>query len=59
MRRESRSWFLSFLEVALESGFVMEGGSRNAREPMRGQPKGGNGGERIVARLSQLKETND
>jgi hypothetical protein len=37
----------------------MEGGSRNTREHMWGQPKGGDGGGRIVARLSQLKKTSD
>jgi hypothetical protein len=64
LRRESRSWFLSFLEDALESaGLVMEGGSsrKNARERVRGrgQANGGDGGGRIAARLSQLKETSD
>jgi hypothetical protein len=49
---EGESEFLSFLEDALESGFMMEGGSRYAKERMRGQPKGVDGDGRIVARLS-------
>nr|CAB3496887.1 unnamed protein product [Digitaria exilis] len=57
LRKESQSWFLSFLEDALESGFKFEDQSKNTRERARGQSKGGDG--RIAVRLSQLKETSN
>lgn len=57
LKRESQSWFLSFLEDALESGFKFEDETKNSRERVRGQSKGGDG--RIAARLSQLKETSN
>ncbi|RCV46251.1 hypothetical protein SETIT_9G517500v2 [Setaria italica] len=57
LKKESQSWFLSFLEDALESGFKFEDQTKNTRERLRGQSKGGDG--RIAVRLSQLKETSN
>ncbi|CAN6302055.1 unnamed protein product [Urochloa humidicola] len=57
LKKESQSWFLSFLEDALESGFKFEDQTKNTRERVRGQSKGGDG--RIAVRLSQLKETSN
>lgn len=57
--KESRSWFLGFLEDALESGFMFESQTKNTRERVRGQPKGSGGDGRIAVRLSQLKETSN
>ncbi|KAJ1298512.1 hypothetical protein BS78_01G459400 [Paspalum vaginatum] len=60
LKKESQSWFLSFLEDALESGFKFEdqqSKNNSSRERARGQSKGGDG--RIAARLSQLKETSN
>lgn len=60
LRKESRSWFLSFLEDALESGFMSEGQTtKNTRERVRGQPKPKGGDGRIAVLLSQLKETSN
>jgi hypothetical protein len=57
LKKESQSWFLSFLEDALESGFEFEDQTKTTRERVRGQSKGADG--RIAARLSQLKETSN
>ncbi|WVZ55705.1 hypothetical protein U9M48_006332 [Paspalum notatum var. saurae] len=60
LKKESQSWFLSFLEDVLESGFKFDDQqSKNisSRERARGQPKGGDA--RIAVRLSQLKETSN
>ncbi|KAK3148199.1 hypothetical protein QOZ80_3BG0291980 [Eleusine coracana subsp. coracana] len=57
LKKESQSWFLSFLEGALETEFKFEDQSKNTRERVRGQSKGGDG--RIAVRLSQLKETSN
>lgn len=58
LKKESQSWFLNFLEDALESGFKFESGTKsNTRERVRGQSKGGDG--QIAVRLSQLKETSN
>ncbi|CAL4937895.1 unnamed protein product [Urochloa decumbens] len=57
LKKESQSWFLSFLEDALGSGFKFEDQPKNTRERVRGQSKGGDG--RIAVRLSQLKETSN
>ncbi|CAM0871627.1 unnamed protein product [Alopecurus aequalis] len=58
LKKESQSWFLNFLEDALESGFKFESGIKNNnRERVRGQSKVGDG--QIAVRLSQLKETSN
>ncbi|XP_062216604.1 uncharacterized protein LOC133916784 [Phragmites australis] len=57
LKKESQSWFLSFLEDALETGFKFEGPIKNTRERVRGQSKIGDG--KIAVRLSQLKETSN
>uniref|UniRef100_A0A0D9Z300 DUF936 domain-containing protein n=1 Tax=Oryza glumipatula TaxID=40148 RepID=A0A0D9Z300_9ORYZ len=58
LKKESQSWFLSFLEDALEAGFKFEGQNKNTRERViRGHSKGGDG--QIAVRLSQLKETSN
>ncbi|KAL5209663.1 hypothetical protein ABZP36_005286 [Zizania latifolia] len=57
LRKESQSWFLEFLEDALEAGFKLEGQIKNTKERSRGQSKGGDG--QIAVRLSQLKETSN
>ncbi|KAK3150665.1 hypothetical protein QOZ80_3AG0236110 [Eleusine coracana subsp. coracana] len=57
LKKESQSWFLSFLDGALEKEFKFEDQSKNTRERVRGQSKGGDG--RIAVRLSQLKETSN
>lgn len=57
LKKEAQSWFLSFLEDALESGFKFEDQTKSTRERLRGQSKGGDG--RIAVRLSQLKETSN
>lgn len=58
LKKESQSWFLNFLEDALESGFKFEDRTKNnTRERVRGQSKGGDG--QIAVRLSQLKETSN
>uniref|UniRef100_A0A0A9E8H7 DUF6857 domain-containing protein n=1 Tax=Arundo donax TaxID=35708 RepID=A0A0A9E8H7_ARUDO len=57
LKKESQSWFLSFLEDALETGFKFEGPVKNTRERVRGQSKHGDG--RIAVQLSQLKETSN
>lgn len=57
LKKESDSWFLNFLEDALETGFKFEGRIKSARERVRGQSKGGDG--QIAVRLSQLKETSN
>ncbi|KAG8097110.1 hypothetical protein GUJ93_ZPchr0013g35540 [Zizania palustris] len=59
LRKESQSWFLAFLEDALEAGFKLEGQLKNTKERSRGgQSKGGGDGQ-IAVRLSQLKETSN
>jgi hypothetical protein len=57
LQKESQSWFLSFLEDALEAGFEFEDQTtKNTRDRVRrGQSRSGDG--RIAVRLSQLKET--
>ncbi|XP_062210106.1 uncharacterized protein LOC133911741 [Phragmites australis] len=57
LKKESQSWFLSFLEDALETGFKFEGQVKNTRERVHGQSKSGDG--KIAVRLSQLKETSN
>lgn len=58
LKKESNTWFLNFLEDALESGFKFECRTiNNTRERVRGQSKGGDG--QIAVRLSQLKETSN
>ena len=58
LKKESQSWFLNFLEDALEAGFKFESGIKsNTRERVRGQSKVGDG--QIAVRLSQLKETSN
>jgi hypothetical protein len=58
LKKESQTWFLNFLEDALESGFKFESRTKsNTRERVRGQSKGGDG--QIAVRLSQLKETSN
>jgi hypothetical protein len=55
LHMDSQSWFLNFLEDALQTGFKFEG--RIKKERVRGQSKGGDG--QIAVRLSQLKETSN
>jgi hypothetical protein len=58
LKKESQSWFLSFLEDALEAGFEFEDratGSTTRDRARGGQSRCGDG--RIAVRLSQLKET--
>jgi hypothetical protein len=58
LKKESQSWFLCFLEDALETGFKFEDQTKNTtRDRVRGQSKAGDG--RIAVRLSQLKETSN
>ncbi|KAM0831654.1 hypothetical protein ACQ4PT_065369 [Festuca glaucescens] len=58
LKKESQSWFLNFLEDALESEFKFESRIKNnTRERVRGQSKGGDG--QLAVRLSQLKETSN
>ncbi|KAL6649336.1 hypothetical protein ACP70R_013560 [Stipagrostis hirtigluma subsp. patula] len=57
LKKESQSWFLSFLEDALETEFKFDGQIKSTRERVRGQSKGGDG--KIAVRLSQLKETSN
>ncbi|KAL5217788.1 hypothetical protein ABZP36_018472 [Zizania latifolia] len=57
LKKESQSWFLNFLQDALEAGFKFEGQLKNTKERSRGQSKGGDG--QIAVRLSQLKETSN
>ncbi|KAF0891303.1 hypothetical protein E2562_009478 [Oryza meyeriana var. granulata] len=56
LKKESQSWFLNFLEDALEAGFKFEGQNKNTRDRVR-HSKGGDG--QIAVRLSQLKETSN
>ncbi|XP_006649504.1 uncharacterized protein LOC102710767 [Oryza brachyantha] len=56
LKKESQSWFLNFLEDALEAGFKFEGQNKNTKERVR-HSKGGDG--QIAVRLSQLKETSN
>ncbi|KAL6660225.1 hypothetical protein ACP70R_002347 [Stipagrostis hirtigluma subsp. patula] len=57
LKKESQSWFLSFLEDALETEFKFDSQIKSTRERVRGQSKGGDG--KIAVRLSQLKETSN
>uniref|UniRef100_A0A0D9VQB4 DUF936 domain-containing protein n=1 Tax=Leersia perrieri TaxID=77586 RepID=A0A0D9VQB4_9ORYZ len=57
LKKESQSWFLSFLKDALEAGFKFEVQNKNTRERARGHSKCGDG--QIAVRLSQLKETSN
>jgi hypothetical protein len=58
LKKESQSWFLCFLEDALETGFKFEDQTKNTiRDRVRGQSKAVDG--RIAVRLSQLKETSN